>query len=349
MDEYQSYYKDKTILITGGAGSIGTNLTRTLAHLEAKTVIILDDMSAAYEWNVPSLPNVLLVKGSVTDEIALKRVFNLRPDVVYHLAAFFANQNSVDYPQKDLNTNGLGTLLIFQYSQMCLVKRLVYASSGCSIYGSTAPMPLREDFMSMHLTSPYQITKMLGELYANFFHHHYGLPVVKTRFFNSYGPGEVPGQYRNVIPNFIFWALSGRSLPFTGTGEETRDFTYVMDIVDALLRAGFYENAIGQEMNIASGTETNILQMAERINSLTGNNAGISRAPARKWDTKKRLLASIDRAKDLIGYEPNVEFDDGLQNTIQWFKDHWDDIQRDADFPPGTSSAVSGVVVKSAK
>lgn len=349
MEEYKSYYKNKTILITGGAGSIGTNLTRTLAGLEAKTVIILDDMSAAYEWNVPSLPNVLFVKGSVTDEIALKRVFNLRPDVVYHLAAFFANQNSVDYPQKDLITNGLGTLLVFQYSQMCAVKRIVYASSGCSIYGSAAPMPLKEEFMSMHLTSPYQITKMLGELYANFYNHHYGLPVVKTRFFNSYGPGEVPGQYRNVIPNFIFWALSGRPLPFTGTGEETRDFTYVMDIVDALLRAGFFENAIGQEMNIASGTETNILKMAERINLLTGNTAGISRAPARIWDTKKRLLASIDRAKELLGYEPKMEFEEGLHNTIQWFKDHWDDIQRDADFPPGTSSAVSGVVVKPAK
>ena len=346
MEDYLQHYEGKTILVTGGAGSIGANLCRTLAQLKAKTVIILDDMSAAYEWNIPSLPNVLFVRGSVTDEIALKRVFNLRPDVVYHLAAFFANQNSVDYPEKDLKTNGLGTLLVFQYSQMCGVKRVVFASSGCSIYGSAAPMPLKEDFMSMHLTTPYQITKMLGELYANFFNHHYGLPVVKTRFFNSYGPGEVPGQYRNVIPNFIFWALSGQPLPFTGSGGETRDFTYVMDIVDALLRAGYLEQAIGQEMNIASGKETNILEMAERINALTGNTAGIKRAPARVWDTKKRLLASIDRANDLLGYQPKMEFDQGLQITIQWFKDHWDDIHRDADFPPGTSSAVSGVVVK---
>ena len=346
MEDYKGYYKNKTILITGGAGSIGSNLTRTLANLEAKTVIILDDLSAAYEWNIPSLPNVLFVKGSVTDEIALKRVFNMHPDIVYHLAAFFANQNSVDYPQKDLNTNGLGTLLVFQYSQMCAVKRIVYASSGCSIYGSTAPMPLTEDFMSMHLTTPYQITKMLGELYANFYHHHYRLPIVKTRFFNSYGPGEVPGQYRNVIPNFIFWALSGQPLPFTGTGQETRDFTYVMDIVDALLRAGYFEQAVGQEMNIASGAETNILQMAELINELTGNQAGIQHAPARVWDTKKRLLASIDRAKELIGYEPKMGFEQGLQNTIDWFQDHWVQIQQDADFPPGSSSAVEGVVVK---
>ena len=200
--------------------------------------------------------------------------------------------------------------------------------------------------MSMHLTTPYQITKMLGELYANFLHNHYGLRVVKTRFFNSYGPGEVPGQYRNVIPNFIFWALAGMPLPFTGTGGETRDFTYVTDIVDALLRAGYFEQALGQEMNIASGTETNILQMAERINELCGNKAKILRAPARVWDTKKRLLASIDRARELIGYEPKTDFDQGLQDTIQWFKENWKNIRRDADFPPGSSAAVQGLVVQ---
>jgi nucleoside-diphosphate-sugar epimerase len=346
MQDYKAYFAGKTILVTGGAGSIGSNLVRTLAGLKVKQVIILDDLSAAFKWNVPSLSNVLFVQGSVTDEVALKRVFNLRPEIVYHLAAFFANQNSVDYPQKDLMVNGLGTLLVFQYSQLIGVERVVYASSGCSIYGSAAPLPLKEEFMSMHLTTPYQISKMLGELYANFLHNHYGLRVVKTRFFNSYGPGEVPGQYRNVIPNFIFWALSGMPLPFTGTGGETRDFTYVMDIVDALLRAGYFERALGQEMNIASGKETNILQMAERINEITGNRTAIVRAPARVWDTKKRLLASIDRARDLIGYEPQVDFDQGLQNTIQWFKDNWENIRWDADFPPGCSAAVQGVVVK---
>lgn len=342
MADYLDSYRGKTVLITGGAGSIGSNLTRTVAELGAK-VIILDDLSAAYPWNIPNLPNVLFIKGSVVDEIMLKRVFGERPDIVYHLAAFFANQNSVDYPERDIEVNGLGTLRVFEYAMMNRTERVVYASSGCSIYGSQAPLPLKEEFMSMYLTTPYQITKMLGELYANFFYHHYGLRVVKTRFFNSYGPGEVPGQYRNVIPNFIYWALSGRPLPFTGTGEETRDFTFVGDIVDALLRAGYFEQAVGQEMNIASGRETNILEMAKQINEFTGNKAGVVQAQPRVWDTKKRLLASIDRARELIGYEPRVDFEKGLKLTIQWFKDHWEEIVASAEFPPGMSSAVRGI------
>lgn len=340
MEDYKKHYKDKVVLITGGAGSIGSNLTRAIAELGARMVIVLDDLSAAYEWNIPSLPNVLFVKGSVTDEMMLKRVFNEKPDMVFHLAAFFANQNSVDYPERDLLVNGMGTLRVFEYSQMTGVERVVYASSGCSIYGSSAPMPLREDFMSMHLTTPYQITKMLGELYANFFHHHHNLQVVKTRFFNSYGPGEVPGQYRNVIPNFIFRAIKGEPLPFTGAENASRDFTYVGDIVDALLRAGYFDSAVGQEMNIASARETRILDMAKRVNELTGNVSGVITAPKRVWDTKVRLLASIDHAKTILGYEPSMDFDEGLKITIDWFKSNWEKIDQDAEFPPGMSSAV---------
>ena len=346
MNSYLKYFKDKTILVTGGGGAIGSNLVSSIAKLEAKKVIALDDLSAAYKWNIPSLPNVLFVKGSVCDENCLKRVYAEKPDIVYHLAAFFANQNSVDYPQRDLEINGRGTLLIFQYAQMCNTSKVVYASSGCSIYGSAAPLPLKEDFMSMKLTTPYQITKMLGELYANFYSHHYGIPIVKARLFNSYGPGEVPGQYRNVIPNFIFRAMKGLPLPFTGSGEETRDFTYVADIVDGMLRAGYFESAIGEEFNLASGCETRILEMAEKVNTLVGNKAGILRAPPRVWDTKKRLLASVDKAKSLIGYSPTHNFDEGLKNTIQWFSENWSKIEHDAEFPPGMSSAVQCVTNK---
>ena len=216
----------------------------------------------------------MFVEGDITNDIDLKRVFNEGPEIVYHLAAFFANQNSIDYPEKDLWVNGFGTLKVLEYSRLAGVKRFIYASSGCSIYGSNAPLPLREEFMSMNLSSPYQITKMLGELYCNFFYNHYGLPVVKTRFFNSYGPGEVPGQYRNVIPNFIYWAMQGRTLPITGTGEETRDFTYVGDLVDGLLRAGYYDEAIGEDINLASGKEVKIVDLANMVNRFVGNGSG---------------------------------------------------------------------------
>ena len=345
-EEVKEYYRGKRVLVTGGAGAIGSNLVRELAELEPQVVIVLDNLVSGKEWNIPSKPNILFVKGDVTNEIDLKRVFQEKPQIIFHLAAFFANQNSVDYPERDLLVNGFGTLKMLEYSVLTGVEKFIYASSGCAIYGSDAPLPLREEFISLHLSSPYQITKSLGEMYCNFFYHHYGLPVVKPRFFNSYGPGEVPGQYRNVIPNFIYWAIKGLPLPITGTGEETRDFTYVMDLVEGLLRAGYYKQAIGEEFNLASGREIRIIDLAHMINELTGNDAGILFKPRRKWDTKSRLLASIEKAHKLIGYEPKMEFKEGLKQTVQWFKENWDKIEKSAEFPPGASSAVRGFVPK---
>jgi UDP-glucose 4-epimerase len=342
MNDYVKHFEGQVVLVTGGAGAIGSNLTRTLSEIGA-WVIVLDDLSSAKRWNVPSLPGILFVEGDVLDEGILKRVFFERPKIIYHLAAFFANQNSVDHPERDLMVNGMGTLRLLEYSVFTGVERYIYASSGCSIYGSTASLPLKEEFMSLHLSTPYQITKMLGELYCNFFYNHYGLKVVKPRFFNSYGPGEVPGQYRNVIPNFIYWAMKGQPLPLTGTGEETRDFTYVADIVDGLLRAGAMKSAVGEEFNLASGVETRIIDMANMINEATGNKAGTRFAQQRRWDTKKRLLASVERARELIGYEPSTPFQKGLQQTIQWFRDNWNRIEASARFGPGASSAVREV------
>jgi len=340
MDEYKNYYKDKTILITGGAGAIGSNLTRAAVEVGVKMVIVFDDLSASEKWNIPSFSNVIFVKGDVTNDIDLKRVFNEKPEIIFHMAAFFANQNSVDYPENDLWVNGIGTLKVLEYSRLSNAKKFIFASSGCSIYGSNAPLPLREEFMSMNLSSPYQITKMLGELYCNFFSNHYGLQVVKPRFFNSYGPGEIPGQYRNVIPNFIYWAKQGKTLPITGTGEETRDFTYVEDVVDGLLRAGYFKESVGQEFNLASGKETKIIDLANLINKLTGNQAGVKFVSRRKWDTKNCLLASIDKAKKLIGYNPKTYFEEGIQKTIEWFDQNSENIKKSVHFGPGVSSAV---------
>lgn len=339
MTNYKEQYKGRTVLVTGGAGAIGSNLVRALAGLGAQ-VIVLDDLSSAERWNVPSLPGVMFVEGDILDEVKVKRVYFDRPSIVFHLAAFFANQNSLDHPERDLMVNGMGTLRLLEYSVFTGVERFIYASSGCSIYGSGAPLPLKEEFMSLHLSTPYQITKMLGELYGNFFLHQYGLKVVKPRFFNSYGPGEVPGQYRNVIPNWIYWAMKGQPLPITGNADATRDFTYVGDIVDGLLRAGILESAVGQEFNLASGAETRIGDLAEMINKATGNTAGVVMAGHRKWDTKSRLLACVDRARDVIGYNPSTPFEEGLENTIRWFRDNWALIEASARFGPGVSSAV---------
>lgn len=322
--------------MTGGAGAIGSNLCRALAEAGAQ-VIILDNLSSSEPWNIPQDPGVRFVEGDIRDETRLKQVFKEKPEVVFHLAAFFANQNSVDDPETDLQVNGLGTLRLLEYSVLCGIQRLVYASSGCSIYGNNPSLPASEESMSMNLSTPYQITKMLGELYCNYFSSHYNLPITRPRLFNSYGPGEIPGHYRNVIPNFIYWAMRGEPLPITGSGEETRDFAYVGDIVDGLLRVGSLESAIGGEFNLASGVETRILEVAHMVNELTGNKAGVVFSPRRKWDHKSRLLACIDRARQRLGFEPRTSFKQGLRQTIEWFKQHWEEIEASARFVPRQS------------
>ena len=323
-------YSGRKVLITGGAGSIGSNLTRSLVDNGAK-VAILDDLSASHAWNVPVHPSVTFIEGSILNEQAVRQAFSFKPDFVFHLAALFANQNSIEHPEDDLMVNGLGTLRILEYAQIAGVERVVYASSGCSIYGSEAPLPLTEGFISDELSTPYQITKMLGELYSNFFNNHFNLSVVKTRFFNSFGPGEAPGRYRNVIPNFIAWAMQGQPLPITGTGDETRDWTYVGDIVQGLLSAATTEGIDGESINLASGKETRVIDMAELVNKITGNEAGIKYLPRRNWDNHSRLLGSIEKAGDLLGYSPETEFEAGLEITVKWFDRHWDRIVATTD------------------
>ncbi|HOV91123.1 MAG TPA: NAD-dependent epimerase/dehydratase family protein [Syntrophorhabdaceae bacterium] len=340
-----SFYEGRNILVTGGAGAIGSNLIIALSRLVGSKgkVVILDNLSAIREkdpFNVTPLPNIMFVLGDVRSDVDLKRVFKEDVSMVFHLAAFFANQNSVDYPEISADVDVLGMIRLLEYSRLAKVERFVYASSGCAIYGSYPQLPLREDFISMHLTTPYQINKMTGEMYCNFYHHHYGLPIVNCRFFNSYGPGEVPGQYRNVIPNFIYWAMKGQPLPITGTGEETRDFTYVLDLVQGLIKAGYYERAIGENFNLAAGREVSIKSMAELVIKTTQSTSGLIFKERRKWDTKPRLLASIEKAKDLIDYKPIVDFEKGFLQNIEWFNDNWEKIDRLADFPPGMSSAV---------
>ena len=353
--DIENEYEGKVVLVTGGAGCIGTNLCKKLAELNAEKVIILDDLSSAYEWNTPKAKNIVFVRGSVLDDEMLKRVFKAKPDYVFHLAAHFANQNSVDNPETDLMINGRGILKVLQYANLVTVKRFVYSSSGCGVYGLDSKMPFEEHDISISLHTPYQVTKLLGELYTNYFHNLYGLPIVNARFFNVYGPGEVPGKYRNVIPNFFYWAMNGQALPITGDGTETRDWTYVDDIIDGLLAMGLKEAAVGEAINLGSGKEHRVIDLANMVNALTGQTlgkfnqqtfrksltknasasyaeAGIKYVERRDWDVKTRLLSSIEKAKRLLDYEPQMEFEDGLKKVHEWFVENWKDIDKNAEF-----------------
>jgi len=323
-------FEGKTILITGGAGAVGGNLVAALNSLETRKIIILDNLSSSYEWNIPKSPKIQFIHGDILNDEDLKWAFKEKPDIVYHLAAHFANQNSVDSPETDLMVNGMGILKVLQYAHLVNVDRFVYSSSGCGVYGLESKMPFEEHDISIHLHTPYQVTKLLGELYTNYFHNLYELPIVNARFFNSYGPGEVPGKYRNVIPNFFYWAMKGLPLPITGEGTETRDWTYVGDIVNGLLAMGVRDEAIGEAFNLGSAKEQRVIDMANMVNELTGNEAGIKFTERRNWDVKTRLLSCVDKANRVIGYEPKMSFKDGLMETHRWFVENWENIEKSA-------------------
>jgi UDP-glucose 4-epimerase len=212
------------------------------------------------------------------------------------------------------------------------VKRFVYSSSGCGVYGLDSNMPFEEHEISISLHTPYQVTKLLGELYTNYFHNLYDLPIVNARFFNVFCPGEVPGKYRNVIPNFMYWSMNGRPLPITGDGTETRDWTYVDNIINGLLAMGIKEEAVGEAINLGSGHDQRVIDMANIINRLTGNDSGIVYTERRDWDVKNKLLSSIKKAEKLLDYKPQMKFEDGLKNVHEWFTENRENINRSAEF-----------------
>jgi UDP-glucose 4-epimerase len=339
---YQYSYQSKTILVTGGAGAIGSNLVKALLKNEAGKVIILDNLSSGFEYLLPNDNRLLFIKGDIRNDEDLKFVFHHKPQIVFHLAAFFANQNSVDYPliNEDVNSGGLIKLL-----EYCVIsnniERFIYANSEGGAYGVNSVLPYREENISLKLSSPYYVSKLAGEAYCNYYHNQFGLPVSLPRLFNSYGPGEVPGPYRNVIPNFIYWAMQGQPLPLTGNEEISRDFVYVNDVVEGLLRAGYFHEAIGTPVNIATGVPVYIYKLAEIINYLTGNTSGTIILQRRKWDTRPQIIGDTKRCEDLLGFKPGADIETGLQQTVKWFHDHWKFIERHCRFPVGISSAIN--------
>jgi nucleoside-diphosphate-sugar epimerase len=299
-------------LVTGGAGAIGSNLVARLIS-DGHKVTVIDDLSSGHRSLVPE--EAELVVGSVAIADDVDKAFDCKPEVVFHLAALFANQNSVDHPQVDLTVNGSGTLRVLEAAAHGNTRKVLNVSSSC-VYGDDPVMRETETDLRPH--TPYAITKLLGEHYCTFFAEHHGLDVVSVRPFNVYGPNEYPGRYRNVVPNFFGLALAGKPLLITGTGDETRDFTFMSDVVEGMIKAVEAATEPGSVFNLGSGRETRIRDIAETINELTGNTAGVEFAPRRSWDKVVRRRSDISLAKQTFGYDPVTTVSEGLRHTHSW-------------------------------
>lgn len=318
----------RRIVVTGGAGLVGSHLVRALL-VEGAEVVVLDDFSSGSGLHLPRARRLRVVRGSVLDRRALARAFGRRPAVVYHLAAFIANQRSVEEPERDLEVNVLGTLRALEAAVEAKAGRFVFASAGCSVYGPDAPNPVREDLpVSLVQETPYQISKVAGEMHCLYVQERYGIPTVRARFFNVYGPGETPGRYRNVVTNFCWWAIHGRPLPITGTGRETRDFVHAADLARGLVACGRSRRVLGEAVQFAGGREVRILDLAHQVNRLAGNEAGVIFHPRRPWDRVERRWASITRARRLLGWRPAKDLSEGLQETIEFLRRHRRRLER---------------------
>ena len=309
---------NKNILVTGGAGAIGSNLVNQLSEIPSRRITVLDNLSSGHVDNIIMRKNVRFIHGSVESDEDLRQAISESTDVVFHLAANFANQNSVDFPQRDLQVNGMGTLKILLHSVENKVKKFVYTSSSC-VYGDRNE-PLDEKCQEYSLDTPYAITKLLGERYVRFFTQHHGLNAVTLRYFNVYGPNEYPGKYRNVIANFFVKAMKNEEIVITGTGEETRDFNFVRDSVRATILASEKDGAIGKVINVASGRETTINDLVKLILNITGSKSNVIYRERRNWDTVTRRVASVAVAKEVLGYQPEVDLESGLRQYYEWLK-----------------------------
>lgn len=311
--------KYKTILVTGGAGAIGSNLVRHLLTTSVKRIIIIDDLSSGYKDNIPVDKKVFFFRGDIADHGLVNKLFKKygKVDVVYHLAAHFANQNSIEHPVRDLQSNGIGTINLLENSLRHGVKKFIYFSTSC-IY-KNKEQKLKESDLDLQFDTPYAISKYIGEKYSHFYHVFYGLPIVTLRIFSSFGPGERAGLYRNVIPNFFYKAMRGESLVITGTGRETRNFTFVDDIIRGALLATLSSKAVGHTINLGSNTSIPIKKLAEAINKLTGNKKEITYKLRRKWDHTTSRKGSLKLAEALLGFKAEIPFEEGLVKTYQFF------------------------------
>ena len=324
----------------GGAGFVGSNLVLKLLDHDPASVIIIDNLLSSDICNIPDDPKVDFRFGSITDDRILR---DIPTDIefVWHLSCLHGNQSSIADPLLDHANNTLTTLKILEcIKNFQSVRKFVYAAAGCAVAEKTfdqAEATFEDAPVSLYHDSPYSISKIIGEMYGNYYWRQHNLPFVKCRFQNVYGPREILGAgqwrgtrhtvWRNVTPTFIWKSLHNEALPLDNGGIGSRDFIFVEDMAQGLIAAALRGEA-GEIYNLASGVETTIKDLAFIINELTGNKTPPDIAPARDWDRSGKRFGSTEKSKEKLGFEAKISVRDGLERTVNWTRDNASEIER---------------------
>ena len=305
----------KTVLVTGGAGFVGANLVGRIARSGGK-VIVLDDLCSGSRDNLDTDIEYEFIEGSVTDADLVTSLVK-RADFVAHLAA----RNivvSTRNPREDYEVNIGGTLNVLMAAREHPVERIVYTSSA-SVYGNPRIIPILEDERP-HTFSPYAVSKLAGENYCNAFYETYGLPVTAVRYSNVYGPKQSPtNPYCGVIAKFLDTISRDLQPSVHGDGQQTRDFTYVDDAVDATLIALLSPKSEGNVFNVGTGTETKVLELVHILARLLGKQVTPEHIDRRDIDNIRRRVVSIERIRTQLRWQPIVSLEQGLKRTVDWF------------------------------
>ncbi len=309
-------FTGKTVLVTGGAGFIGSNVVCRIARTGGK-VIVLDDLFTGDLSNIDEGIPYEFIKGSVTD-YNLVRDLMARCDYVAHLAArniIISTKN----PFEDYSTNIGGTLNILMAARETKPKRIVYSSSA-SIYGNPKILPILEDETPLTF-SPYSVSKLAGENYCYAFYETFFVPVTVVRYSNIYGPRQNPSNpYCGVISKFIRDAEAGKTLQVHGDGHQTRDFTYVDDAVEGTLMALLSPRSEGMIFNMGTGSETSVLTLVHQIAELVGGNVKVEHIDRRDIDNIRRRVLNIERIRTRLRWQPQVTLREGLRRTVAWYR-----------------------------
>lgn len=336
----QTNFSGCKVLVLGGAGFVGSNLVHQILQQDVKQVVVVDNLLSSDVSNIPADPRVQFVFGSITDDRILH---NLPEDLDYafHLACFHGNQSSIADPFADHDNNTYTSLKLFdRLKDIKHLKKVVYAAAACAVAEKTydAPTATTEDQpVTLYHDSPYSISKIIGELYGNYYFQQHKLPFVKARFSNVFGPREILGAgqwrgtvhtvWRNVTPTFIWRSINGEALPLDNGGNASRDFIFVEDMARGLMACAL-KGEVGGVYNLATGRETSILELATLINEFTANKTPLDLRPARDWDRSGKRFASTDKSERELGFTAQVDVREGIRRTVEWTKANADLIQR---------------------